>query len=81
MSASPEPFGITAIRVEEGSSAMRRNSRKGSAFRAWVRGDPGGVVMGGGGEHTGEPPGRLEVLVLMEIKGQAEPLSTATPVP
>lgn len=79
MSASPEPFGITAIRVEEGSSAMRRNSRKGWAFGAWVRGDPEGVVMEG--EHTGEPPGRLEVLVLMEIKGQAEPLSTATPIP
>lgn len=34
-----------------------------------------------GGEHTGEPLGRLEVLVLMEIKGQAEPLSTETPIP
>lgn len=33
------------------------------------------------GEHTGEPLGRLEVLVLMEIKGQAEPLSTETPIP
>lgn len=29
-----EPFGITAIRVEEGSSAMRRNSRKGWVFGA-----------------------------------------------
>lgn len=35
----------------------------------------------GEGEHTGEPPGRLEVLVLMEIKGQVEPLSMATPIP
>lgn len=50
-----------------------------AALWVWVCGDLGGLVMEE--EHTGGPLGILEVLVLMEIKGQAEPLSTGTPIP